>query len=134
MVIVPKRSDALLRNDFSNYTNWEDMDSDPRKNTSIKIINRTNYETYKSVLQEVLNKHSTIDGDNIVDEYTGYIITEQEFNIDEGYDEIDNKFTVHYQLFESFCSVFFDIVPKRRLADVNVYLPLPKNCPPPCLS
>ena len=45
------------------------------------------------------------------------------------YDEIDNKFTVHYQLFESFCSVFFDIVPKRRLADVNVYLPLPKNCP-----
>ena len=46
LVLVPKRSDTVLRNDFSNYTNWEDMDSDPRFNTSIKIITRDNYETY----------------------------------------------------------------------------------------
>ena len=45
MVLVPKRSDAALRNDFSNYTNWENMDSD-QNDTAVKIINRENYETY----------------------------------------------------------------------------------------
>ena len=38
VLVVPKRSDTLIRNDFSNYTNWEDMDSDPRFNTSIRLL------------------------------------------------------------------------------------------------
>lgn len=45
------------------------------------------------------------------------------------YDEVDNTFTVHYQLLENFYQFLFLLVPKRRLSSVYVYLPLPENCP-----
>ena len=46
LVLVPKRTDAATRNDFSNYTNWENMDIDPRFDVSVRIINRNNYESF----------------------------------------------------------------------------------------
>jgi len=45
------------------------------------------------------------------------------------YDEIENTFTVNYDLFERFCNVFFWLIPKRKVRDVYVFLPLPSNCP-----
>jgi len=73
MVLVPKRSDAALRNDFSNYTNWENMDSDPKFDTAVKIINRENYETYsKDIITGVqifINKNKSRLKDNKIGSY-----------------------------------------------------------------
>merc|ERR1711871_324990 len=57
----------------------------------LAIAYKTNIETYRNTLQQILTHQCVVDGDKLIDEHTGYIITDQEFNIDEGYDDFGSK-------------------------------------------
>lgn len=57
----------------------------------LAIAYKTNIETYKVTLQQILAHQCVVDGDKLIDEHTGYIISEHEFNTDEGYDDFGSK-------------------------------------------
>ena len=57
----------------------------------LAIAYKTNIETYKATLQQILTQQCVVDGDKLIDEFTGYIITDQEFSTDEGYDDFGSK-------------------------------------------
>ena len=64
----------------------------------LAIAYKTNIETYKQTLQQILADQCVVDGDKLIDEHTGYVITNQEFDVDEGYDDTGFKVNTKSQL------------------------------------